>query len=92
LENLSERYHLKDLGIEGRVILKWLFKKWDVGMDWIHLAQDRLRWRALVNVVMNVRVPENEGTFLTSLRPASFSTRTLQHGASCSCTALYESS
>jgi hypothetical protein len=29
---------------------------WD-GMDWIHLAQNRNQWRALVNTVMNLRVP-----------------------------------
>jgi hypothetical protein len=29
---------------------------WD-GVDWIHLAQDRDQWRALVNTVMNIRVP-----------------------------------
>jgi hypothetical protein len=27
------------------------------GVDWISLAQDRYRWRALVNVVINLRVP-----------------------------------
>ena len=34
-------------------------------MDWIDLAQDRDRWQALENAVMN-RAPQNEGNFVTS--------------------------
>jgi hypothetical protein len=30
---------------------------WWEGVDWIHLDQNRDQWRALVNAVMNVRVP-----------------------------------
>jgi hypothetical protein len=55
--NLSERYHWEYPGIDGRIIIIWIFIKWDVGgVDWIELAKDRDRWRALVNGVMNLRV------------------------------------
>jgi hypothetical protein len=36
------------------------------GVDWIELAQDWDRWRALVNTVMNLLVPLNFGKFLSS--------------------------
>ena len=36
------------------------------GMDWIDLARDRERRRALMNAVMNLRVPQNAGNFLTN--------------------------
>ena len=35
-------------------------------MDWIDMAQDRDRWRVLMNTLMNLRVPYNERNFLTS--------------------------
>jgi hypothetical protein len=34
---------LGEPGVDGRIILKWIFKKWDGSMDWIELAQDRDR-------------------------------------------------
>jgi hypothetical protein len=54
--DLREGDHLGDPGVDGR-ILEWVFKTWNGGMDWIELAQERDRWRALVNAVMNLWVP-----------------------------------
>jgi hypothetical protein len=48
---------LGDPGIDGRIVLRWIFKKYNEGMDWIELAQDMDRWWSLVNVVMNLWVP-----------------------------------
>jgi len=56
--NVRERDHLGDPGVDWRIILRWIFRKWDVGVwtgcSWL---QDRDRWWALVNAVMNLRVP-----------------------------------
>jgi hypothetical protein len=45
---------------------------WD-GMDWIDVSEDRDQWRALVNTVMNLRVPLNAGKFLSSCAIGGFS-------------------
>jgi hypothetical protein len=64
------------------IILRRTSWKWDGGMEWTHLAQDRDRWLALVDVVMILWVSWNVGNILTSWEPVSFSRSTLFHGVS----------
>ena len=44
------------LRLDGKIILKRIFKKWNGGMDWINLACNRDRRRAVVKAVINLRV------------------------------------
>jgi hypothetical protein len=40
---LRERGYLEHSGLDGRIIFKWFSKKWNGGLDWIDMAQDRDR-------------------------------------------------
>ena len=55
--NLRQRDHWGDPDVDGRIILRWIFGKG----DWMKLAQDRDRWRALVCTMRNLRVPKVRG-------------------------------
>jgi hypothetical protein len=44
--------HSEDQGVDGRMVSEWILGR----LDWIRMAQDRDRWRALVKEVMNLRV------------------------------------
>jgi hypothetical protein len=48
---------LEEQGVDGRMVSKWtLGRLVGGGVEWIHLPQDRDRWRAVVSAVMNLRV------------------------------------
>jgi len=51
---LREGDHLEFSGVDGRIILRWIFRKWDEGMDRTDLAQDRDRRRKPVNAAVKI--------------------------------------
>jgi hypothetical protein len=55
--NLKGRDYAEELGADGKILLESILGNRMGNVDWIHLAQDRNQWRALVNTVMNLPVP-----------------------------------
>jgi hypothetical protein len=55
-ESPKESDHSEDQGVGGKMVSEWILGRlaWGV-VDWIRLAQDRDRWRAVVSAVMNLR-------------------------------------
>jgi hypothetical protein len=52
--------------MDGRIVLEHLKGTEREGVGWIHLAQDRDQWSALVHMVTKLRVPYNVESFLIS--------------------------
>jgi hypothetical protein len=48
---------MENVSVDGRIILKCIFRKQDGGVDWVDLAQDRDIWWACVIMVMYLRFP-----------------------------------
>jgi hypothetical protein len=55
-ESSKEKDNLKDRGVGGRMGSKWTLGRLVGDVEWIQLAQDRDRCRAVVSAVMNLRV------------------------------------
>jgi hypothetical protein len=57
MESQKDRDHWEKQDVGGWTILKCILEiGWD-GVNWMDMAQDRNQWRALVNTVLNLRVP-----------------------------------
>jgi hypothetical protein len=74
-ESQKERDHWEDQDVVGIILERILREIGWSGMDWIDMAQGRDQCRALVKTVMNLRVPENIGKFLSSCTTGGFSRR-----------------
>jgi len=67
-EKLREREHWEEYGLDGSIIFKSVFKKWDEGVDWIGLAQHGDRWQDLVDAVIKHSVSNKSRGFADYLK------------------------
>jgi hypothetical protein len=84
-ENQKERDHEEGLDIGGRIILQEVLDLREIGwcgMVWIGLVKDKEQRQALVNRVVNLRVPYSVGKFLSSRATGGFPKRTQVLGVS----------
>jgi len=81
LENLKERDHAEELGVDGRVILEWIFweqgRKWWNGCIWLRIGGEVLRIRT-----WTFGFHKRRGNVLNSPVTTGFSRKTLLHGVS----------
>jgi hypothetical protein len=79
---LRRKDHLGDPGIDGRIILRWICKKWDVGVltgwNWLRIGTGGECCECSDKLSGSINV----GNFLTGCKLGSFSRRTLLHGVS----------
>jgi len=70
--NLKEGKLLENLGVDGRVRVKWILKEFGWGLEFIVLPQDRDRWWAVSKTVMKLRRSLKCGTYWTSRGTVDF--------------------
>jgi hypothetical protein len=63
---LERKEYLEDLDIDGRIIFKQILKKGCQCVDWIHLVEDRVQWRAPMNPTINLQGSIEARDLLTS--------------------------
>ena len=80
--DLRERDHLEHVGLNGRIILKWIFKKWDgelwALLIWLRVGQEAGYCECGNELSGSIKC----GEFLDWLRPVNFSRRTVLEGVS----------
>jgi hypothetical protein len=73
------RAHLEYLGVDGWIILKWIFKLWVGGLDWIDVNHGD-KWSDRVRTVMNFLEPWIAVNFSTNSWATGFCRRTVLRG------------